>query len=179
MYCQLPLEKNSIAVGEMPKISGTFYMADNVAKNEANANAFLGAEGCFSLGTSTHNVVKLNQGTHSVEIATSIDRIWFGFGADGYHNNVAPVLPVYAWRRTAYLSGNCLKLNHPRPTTFGTQATMVRGSVTQLIGAVMAPLISSECSTLLGTTSTTTTYLPLWQSIYGSVRRSCRGIAKY
>ena len=93
--------KHQITVGEMPKISGTFYMADNVAKNEANANAFLGAEGCFSLDTSTHNVVKLNSGTHSVEIATSPDRIWFGFGADGYHNNVAPVLPVYAWRRTA------------------------------------------------------------------------------
>ena len=90
-----------LTVGELPKISGTFYMADNVAKNEANANAFLGAEGCFSLGTSTHNVVKLNSGTHFVETATSTDRIWFGFGADGYHNNVAPVLPVYAWRRTA------------------------------------------------------------------------------
>ena len=97
----LSLEAYRVTVGEMPKISGTFYMADNVAKNEANANAFLGAEGCFSLGTSTHNVVKLNGGTHIVEIATSIDRIWFGFGADGYHNNVAPVLPVYAWRRTA------------------------------------------------------------------------------
>ena len=93
--------KHQITVGEMPKISGTFYMADNVAKNEANANAFLGAEGCFSLGTSTHNAVKLNSGTHTIEIATSTDRIWFGFGADGYHNNVAPVLPVYAWRRTA------------------------------------------------------------------------------
>lgn len=93
--------KHQLTGGELPKISGTFYMADNVAKNAANANAFLGAEGCFSLGTSTHNVVKLNSGTHTVEIATSPDRILFGFGADGYHNNVAPVLPVYAWRRTA------------------------------------------------------------------------------
>ena len=90
MCCQLPLEKNSIAVGELPEIEGSFGCA--VPSYHAEF-----ADGVF------HG---MDFGDKSGSITNGSDRngIVYGyrieFGSNQYHNNTSPCVSAYIWRRT-------------------------------------------------------------------------------
>ena len=82
---------NSIAVGEMPKIEGTFGCA--VPAYHVNF-----ANGVFSgtdFGAKTGDIVdgSTRNGT--------IYGYHIEFGNNQYHNNVAPCIPAFCWKRTA------------------------------------------------------------------------------
>ena len=75
------METYCIAVGEIPKIKPS---ATDHLWNSGND------------GTGVGNVV--NWSNHG---SFNLFGVFNSFGNDEYHNNVAPCLPVYAWRRTA------------------------------------------------------------------------------
>lgn len=89
MYCQLPLEKNSIAVGELPKIKGTFGCSvPTYHVNFANG-VFAGTD----FGTNQSNIAPAGD-------VSTVYGYRLSFGDNQRHNNVAPCVSAYLWQRT-------------------------------------------------------------------------------
>lgn len=85
-------------VDELPNIKGSFFIADNVARNQA-FGAINIASGVMSVSSFSHNVVVLP--SYNVASATVQDVVTLDFGNNQPHNNVVPSKAVYAWIRTA------------------------------------------------------------------------------
>ena len=88
-----------LPVDELPNIQGSFYIADNAARNGNEYGVIAGAEGVLSASSFSHNTVAVNATT--VTVKTVKDMVSLNFGGNAAHNNVAPVKAVYAWLRTA------------------------------------------------------------------------------
>lgn len=90
MHLFVYLEENRVAVGELPTIEGTFSCA--VPRMHPTY-----AKGVFS-GTDFGYKSEAATNTH-------IDGIAYGyrikFGDNQYHNNTAPVVACFCWKRTA------------------------------------------------------------------------------
>ena len=91
-------ETHKLIESELPNITGTFRMADNVGRN-ADAAGFTDATGHFWLTQWQHNKVVCS--TASVENGSVLDQVNFGFGSGGSHNNLQPYIVVRRWHRTA------------------------------------------------------------------------------
>lgn len=91
MCCQLPLEKNSIAVGELPKIEGAFGCAVPAYHATFANGVFHGMDFGDKSGAVTNGPDR-----NGVVYGYSIN-----FGNNQRHNNVSPCLAVYLWERKA------------------------------------------------------------------------------
>lgn len=82
MYCQLPLEKNSIAVGELPTQSPYNILS-------TNQDGGLKTAACMDGGPYAGRVV----------VAVPGNDVYFGGGL--HHTNISPGIAAYIWKRTA------------------------------------------------------------------------------
>lgn len=80
MYCQLPLEKNSIAVGELPTLSPYNILSANQDGGLKTAGAVDG-------------------GNYAGRIVVAGNDVFFGGGL--HHTNISPGIAAYIWKRTA------------------------------------------------------------------------------
>lgn len=83
------LEKNSIAVGELPNINGEFGCAVPDNHTKYTSGVFVGTD----FGSFTGSV--MHGGTDG-----TVYGFYMNFGNNKRHNNVSPCLGAYIWQRT-------------------------------------------------------------------------------
>lgn len=91
MCSHLPLEKNCLAVGELPEIEGTFGCATPNYHTTFVDGVFSGIKFDGRTGT----IVSGSQYTGNI-YGYRIE-----FVGNQYHNNTAPCVSCFCWRRTA------------------------------------------------------------------------------
>lgn len=92
---------------ELPKLSGTFEGANNIAVNNSTSTTrgfptIYAGSGIVSSSDVNADQVQVNSGCHTVKKDMTYTRkATISIGNDGSHNNMPPYLAVYVWKRTA------------------------------------------------------------------------------